>query len=153
MAEKIITPRRPQDWFKDNGEFTRRANRYFEETTEVSNQTVEDVIATEQALTSTSSRVSRNAARINSLELKRFEIVEVLADITTDLNQMLICRNVAPITVTLDPDAIEEDEVHIKRRGESITVVGLIDGSNDEIINVLNWNAHYVFNGLDWSSM
>jgi hypothetical protein len=153
MADTIIGLKRPSDWFNEKGEFTRRAFRFFDNLTEVSNETVIVVEATEQALTSTSSRVSRNAARINSLELKRFEILEVLADITTDLNQMLICRNVTPITVTLDPDAVEEDEVHIKRRGESITVVGLIDGENDQIINVLNWNAHYVFNGTDWSSM
>jgi hypothetical protein len=153
MADELIAPRRPRDWFDSDGNFTRRASRFFEETTDVVNDTVTEVIATEQALTSTSSRVSRNAARINSLELKRFEIVDVLSDVTSNLNQMLICRNVVPIVVTLDPNAIQEDEVHVKRRGESITVIGLIDGSNDEIINVLNWNAHYIFNGTDWSSM
>ena len=107
----------------------------------------------QQGLTSTSSRVSRNAARINSLELKEFEILTTLVDLTTDRNQIILCKNVTPIIITLDPQAVAEDEVHVKRRGESITVVGLIDGSNDQIINVLNWSAHYVFDGTDWSSI
>lgn len=104
-------------------------------------------------ITSTSSRVSRNAARINSLELKEFEILTTLIDLTTDRNQIILCKNVAPITIILDPQAVEEDEVHVKRRGEEVTVIGLIDGSNDQIINVLNWSAHYVFDGTDWSSI
>ena len=107
----------------------------------------------QQDLISASSRVSRNAARINSLELKEFEILTTTTDLTTDRNQIILCKNASPITVTLDPQAVAEDEVHVKRRGESITVVGLIDGSNDQIINVLNWSAHYVFDGADWSSI
>ncbi len=43
-----------------------------------------DVIEdSQQNITSSSSRVSRNAARINSLELKEFEIVNTTTDITT----------------------------------------------------------------------
>ncbi|RKW71272.1 hypothetical protein, partial [Bacillus sp. L75] len=90
---------------------------------------------------------------INSLELKEFEILTTLIDLTTDRNQIILCKNVAPITIILDPQAVEEDEVHVKRRGEEVTVIGLIDGSNDQIINVLNWSAHYVFDGTDWSSI
>lgn len=107
----------------------------------------------QQNITSTSSRVSRNAARINSLELKEFEILTTTGDLTTDRNQIILCKNIAPITITLDPQAVSEDEVHIKRRGEEVAVIGLIDGSNDQIINVLNWSSHYVFDGTDWSSI
>lgn len=108
---------------------------------------------TGDSLTSTSSRVSRNAARINSLELKEFEIVQVTADVETEENQILICKNVLPIEVTLDLNAVAEDEVHIKRRGAEILVLGLIDGDLDLIINVLNFSLHLVFDGTDWSSI
>ncbi len=108
---------------------------------------------TQQNVTGASSRVSRNAARINSLELKEFEIVTALTNTTTDRNQIIICKNTSPIEVTLDPQAVEDDEVHIKRRGEQVIVIGLIDGDNDQIINVLNWSSHYVFDGTDWSSI
>ena len=108
---------------------------------------------TEQALTSTSSRVSRNAARINSIELKEFEIVNTTASLATEEFQIIICKNISPIVVTLDPDAIENDEVHIKRRGGSIDVIGSIDGFTNKTINVLNYSMHLVFDGVDWSEI
>jgi hypothetical protein len=107
----------------------------------------------QQNITSSSSRVSRNAARINSLELKEFEIETTLTDTTTEEYQILICKNTVPITVTLDPNAIVDDEVHIKRRGESILVVGSIDGFTNKTINILNYNMHLVFDGVDWSEI
>ena len=115
--------------------------------------TTDDVEDSKQNITSSSSRVSRNAARINSLELKEFEIVTNLTNLTTDRNQIILCKNIVPITITLDPQAVEDDEVHIKRRGAEVTVIGLIDGSSDLIINVLNFSLHLVFDGTDWNSI
>jgi hypothetical protein len=153
MATNLVTPRRREDFFKENGDPTNRFINWIELVTVQSNITSITVENTEQALTSTGSRVSRNAARINSLELKEFEILTTLIDLTTDRNQIILCKNVAPITITLDPQAVAEDEVHIKRRGDTVTVIGLIDGLNDQVINVLNWSSHYVFDGTDWSSI
>ena len=107
----------------------------------------------QQDITSSSSRVSRNAARINSLELKEFEIVNTLVDLTTEDFQIIICKNTVPITITLDPQAIENDEVHIKRRGGSIEVAGSIDGLTNKTINILNYSMHLVFDGTDWSEI
>lgn len=131
----------------------------------------------EQALTSTSSRVSRNAARIysletagdepdvnnqkinrnsarvGSLELKQFKIEPVTADFTASGNQILICKNAAKIDVTLDPNAVADDEVHIKRRDAEITVVGSIDGFTNRTINIKNYSMHLVFDGVDWSEI
>jgi hypothetical protein len=107
----------------------------------------------QQDITSTSSRVSRNAARINSLELKEFEIVSTTTNLTAEEFQIIICKNTLPITITLDPQAIENDEVHIKRRGESIIVTGSIDGFTNKTINVLNYSMHLVFDGADWSEI
>ena len=107
----------------------------------------------QQNITSSSSRVSRNAARINSLELKEFEIVKATADVTAKEYQIIICKNVMPITVTLDPQAVEDDEVHIKRRGGSIDVIGSIDGFTNKTINVLNYSMHLIYDGTDWSEI
>lgn len=151
MAE-IIPPRRPQDWF-NNGEFTLRAYRFFEDVTSASNTNTEDIESSEQLLTSTSSRVSRNAARINSLELKEFEIINTTTGITTDRNQIIICKNTSAISITLDPQALAEDEVHIKRREAAIDVIGSIDGFTNRRINVRNYSMHLVFDGTDWSEI
>jgi len=153
MAIPIIPPRRREEFFNPEGTFTLRALRFFEDMTGQTNTSAEDIESNEDALTSTGSRVSRNAARINSLELKEFEIVSTTEDITTEEFQIIICKNILPITVTLDPQAIENDEVHIKRRDQSITVVGSIDGFTNKIINVLNYSMHLVFDGTDWSEI
>lgn len=107
----------------------------------------------EQNITSTSSRVSRNAARINSLEIKNFEIINATADLTTDRNQIVICKNTDEINITLDPEALEEDEVHIKRRDKVVNVIGTIDGVTNKCINIKNYSMHLVFDGSDWSEI
>jgi hypothetical protein len=107
----------------------------------------------EQTLTSTGSRVSRNAAKINSLELKEFEIVQTTTSLTTQEFQIIICKNTDPIDITLNPEAVENDEVHIKRREGKINVIGSIDGAQNKVINIKNYSMHLVFDGADWSEI
>lgn len=153
MANNIIVPRRREDFFKPNGDPTHRFMDWIELVTGQTNVSSITIENTEQSLTSTSSRVSRNAARINSIELKEFEIVNTTIGLTTEEFQIIICKNASPISITLDPDAIKDDEVHIKRRGGSIEVIGSIDGFTNKIINVKNYSMHLVFDGIDWSEI
>lgn len=153
MADTIIVPRRREDFFDANGDPTARFINWVELVTGQTNSSSVIIESTEQSLTSTSSRVSRNAARINSIELKEFEIITTTASLTTKEFQIIICKNTSPISVTLDPQAIEDDEVHIKRRGESIDVIGSIDGFTNKTINVLNYSMHLIFDGTDWSEI
>ncbi len=112
----------------------------------------EDFIdASEQALTSTSSRVARNAAKINALEKIGFDIEIITADFTTNRNQIIICNNTSDINVTLDTNALEEDSVHIKRKSGKVTVIGVIDGDTSKVINIKNYSLHLVFDGTEWS--
>lgn len=115
--------------------------------------TTDDVSDSKDNITSSSSRVSRNAARINSLELRQFEIVTTTTDIQTEEFQVIICRNASEINVTLNPEAVEDDEVHIKRRDGVVNVIGQIDGLTDKTINVKNYSMHLVFDGTDWNEI
>lgn len=151
--ETVITPRRREDFFEENGEPTYRFIRWIELVTSTTNTAVVDIDDSKQEITSSSSRVSRNAARINSLELKEFEIVSTTTALTTFRNQIIICKNTDVIDITLDPQAIEEDEVHIKRRDAQVGVIGLVDGKNNLTINIKNFSLHLVFDGIDWSQI
>jgi len=113
----------------------------------------DDVEDSKQNITSTSSRVSRNAARINSIELKEFEIISTTTSLTAEEFQIIICKNTSAIDITLDPEAIENDEVHIKRRNGVINVIGSIDGFTNKRINIKNYSMHLVFDGTDWSEI
>ena len=86
MADPIIVPRRGQDWFTDDGNLTLRALKFFEALTSQTNESVIVIEDTGTELTSTASRVSRDATKINSLELKEFEIVSTAIGITTNRN-------------------------------------------------------------------
>lgn len=109
--------------------------------------------AAEQELTSTGSRVARNAAKINALEKIGFDIEIITADFTTSRNQVIICNNTSLITVTLDPNALEEDDIHIKRAGGPVNVSGSVDGKSLTRIDVKYYSIHIVFNGVSWSQI
>jgi len=112
----------------------------------------EDIIAgTTQELTAASSRVAKNAARIHSLEKIDFDVEIITADFTTSRNQIVLCQNTTAINVTLDPNAIEEDTLHIKRTNASVTVIGSIDGQTQKIINVRYFSMHLIFDGSTWN--
>jgi hypothetical protein len=107
----------------------------------------------EQNLTSTGSRVSRNAARIDGLEFIRFRVVEVVADYQAAPFEMVICNNVVPITILLEPNALIEDQIHVKRKQDAakVTVSGNIDGKTSRVINIKNWSDFYVFGETEWA--
>ena len=152
MATTLIPPARRGDFFDKDGNPTLRFIRWVEEVTGQTNVTSIVVETTEQELTSTGSRVSRNAARINSLELKEFEIVKTTTDLTTKEFQVVICKNIIPIIITLNPQAIEDDEVHIKRTDGEVTIIGVIDGISDWMLPD-DWSLHLIFNGISWSNI
>lgn len=91
--------------------------------------------------------------RVEALEYRVFEIVEVTADFTTEEFQIVICKNTTPIEVELKPTAIKGDEVRVKRRGAKVKIIGLINGKQNLIINVKNAAPLLVFDGTDWSTI
>ena len=61
-------------------------------------------------------------------------------------NQIIRCNNTAPATVTLNPSAVDGEQLHIKRRkgAASVTIVGIVDGVSNEVI-APNGAAHLAF--------
>ena len=158
MAFRVNPPphlRLPEEFAKDKAkrEFFRQIDQILFQLWNRTGGPTDAVDEAGQTLTSTGSRVSRNAAKINSLELKDFEIVQTSIDFTTIRNQIIICKNSSRIEVTLDPQAIEEDEVHIKRRDAEIKVIGTVDGFTNRTINIKGYSMHLVFDGVDWSEI
>ena len=152
-SETVITPQRREDFFNDRGEPTLRFIRWIELVTSTTNTAVVDIDDSKQDITSLSSRVSRNATRINALELKEFELVNTTTSLSTLRNQIIICKNTGSINITLDTKALEGDEVHIKRSSDVVEVIGQVDGLTNLTINVPLFSLHLVFNGTDWSQI
>lgn len=91
--------------------------------------------------------------RVAALEYRVYEIVNTTTPLITEPFQTIICKNTSPIEITLDTNAVENDEVNIKRKGASINVIGLIDGLTDININVKNYSMKLVFDGIEWSEI
>lgn len=106
---------------------------------------------TEEGLTSASSKIARNNAKIDSLEDISFKVEFTTVSTTVNAFETLICNNSSAINVTLDTDAIENDVVNIKRNNAQVTVIGTIDGQVDMVLNVPKYSTKLVFNGTDWS--
>ncbi len=130
MVDKIIVPRRMQDWFTDGGDLTLRALRFFESITNQTNTTVTNVI---------------------DIALKDFVVVNTTESLTTSRNQIIICKNTGVIDITLNPDAVIYEQVHVKRRGAAVNIIGTIDGLTDITLNIENWSSYLVYDGADWS--
>lgn len=98
--------------------------------------------------------LTRLVTNINS-SIEQNSILEVVpvgdGDIVALPNQVLICKNTVPITVTLPVAPPIGTVVHVKRRNDVVTVIGTIDGLTDIIINVVNYSVHLYYDGIDWS--
>ena len=88
--------------------------------------------------------------RVAALEYRAYKIIQTTTALTTGPFETIICKNTSPITITLDTDAKENDEVNIKRRGQSIEVIGLVDGLTNITINANLYSMKLVFDGTEW---
>lgn len=88
--------------------------------------------------------------KVSALEYRVFDIIEANANLTTSGFQIIKCTNSSDIDITLNAEALEGDEVHIKRRGAGVNVIGLIDGLTNIYINAPLYSMHLVFTGNEW---
>lgn len=172
MADQVIVPRRGSDFFNANGEPTLRFIRFLESLTDTTNTTTaggEDNTAAILAntalilinklniddnavnITTNTANILMNDGDISALEGR--ELVSTITDVdyTAEPYQIIICTNLVPINITLNPAPTLNEVVHIKRAEAEVTVLGTIDGITDWVLNVQYWSMQLVFNGTDWS--
>ena len=98
-------------------------------------------------------RVEDLEVRVNALEYKTFTIVPTTESLQTLGFQIIVCKNTSAIDITLNPDALLDDEVHIKRRGGVVNIIGTIDGFTNKRINVKYYSMHLVYDGEEWNEI
>tara|TARA_R110000751_G_scaffold73408_1_gene148443 strand:+ start:21074 stop:21592 length:519 start_codon:yes stop_codon:yes gene_type:complete len=92
-----------------------------------------------------------NSDDITGLKARIFTTKKVVASVEAKAFEVILCDNAAAIIVTLDTNAVKDDMIHVMRRNEEVTTVGLINGLNDRLINVKYWSELYIFDGIEWS--
>ena len=113
----------------------------------------EDIIQLKQDVIDLNIRVDNVELRLDALEYLVFNIVNTTVDLIADAFSMVICRNAIPISITLKLMPMTGDEIHVKRTDGQVNIIGVVDGVADPVLTLKNWNAHYVFNGIDWSGL
>ena len=98
-------------------------------------------------------RVDALEDKVVALEYKTFTIVPTTESIEALGFQIVVCKNTSAINITLNPEAILDDEVHIKRRGGVVNVIGTIDGFTNKRINVKYYSMHLVYDGEEWNEI
>ena len=90
--------------------------------------------------------------RVDDLEARIFRTVITSDSVTALSFQVILCTNTTPMEILLNPGAVKDDMINVKRKGAEVTVNGLIDGDNTgRIINVKYWSELYISDGTEWS--
>jgi len=98
-------------------------------------------------------RVVQNEVNISYLLGRIFKTTIITSDLTAKAFQVVLCKNSTPIVVTLDPDAVVDDMIHVMRKDAEVEVIGQINGLTDRTINVVNYSELYIFDGTEWSTI
>jgi len=145
----VLVPPNRYEILTEKGDLTLRAAKFFEDLTNISNNTTDNI----NEKLPQSSVANQLLGKVLELE-KRLEVI-VPTTISSGVLafETHICKNTAPITKTLDVNALEGDIVTIKRRGARVTIIGTINGETDLVINRKQSAPKLAFDGIDWSTV
>ncbi|MDH5182451.1 MAG: hypothetical protein OEX12_01055 [Gammaproteobacteria bacterium] len=82
-----------------------------------------------------------------------FDVISTSADHSTAGDEIISCNNDSTITITLNPNPVNGEEVIVKRRNAPVVISGPIDGSSSKTINTMYGSPHlvYISGNLEWS--
>lgn len=156
MSDKIIVPRRPEDWFtagtdrngKPTFEFTLRAFRFFEAVTDNSNVSLDDVARALAGLTEFDDIFTESAK-----DQLRDNVVVTAVDYTTIGDQIIVTTDKLTVTLNATPQDRELVKIHANNGRIDIDANGkTINGEPDAIIrrNFTTWDVLYIVELDSW---
>ena len=99
-------------------------------------------------------RIGDVELRLDDLEARIFKTVIINSDYLALPFQVVLCDNNSPIEVTLITSAVKDDMIHVMRKNEQVTTLGLIDDDNTgRIFNVKYQSELYIFDGTGWNAI
>ena len=91
---------------------------------------------------------------LSRVDIAEPKIVSTSTDHTTNGNEVVICTNTSAITITLNTNPDDGEQVHIKRQNTGrVNVIGDIDGDTEKAITLRYDSPHLVFtvDAGEWS--
>jgi len=156
MVDKIIVPRRPEDWFESitdrNGkpalEFTLRAFRFFEAVTDNGNTSLDDIARALAGLTEFDDIFTESAK-----DQLRDNVVVTAVDLATIGDQIIVATDKLTVTLNATPQDRELVKIHANNGRVDIDANGkTINGESDAIIrrNFTTWDILYIVELDSW---
>lgn len=91
--------------------------------------------------------------KVEDLEARTLRVISTTLSLVAESFKIVLCNNSTPITITLNPDAVKDDMIHVMRKNASVDVIGTINGLTDRTINVVNYSELYIYDGSEWSTI
>lgn len=157
MVDKIIVPRRPEDWFetgtdrrtgKPTFEFTLRAFRFFEAVTDNSNVSLDDIARALAGLTEFDDIFTERAK-----DQLKDDVVVTAVDLTTIGDQIIVATDKLTVKLNAEPQDRELVKIHANNGRVYIDANGkTINGELDAIIrrNFTTWDILYIVELDSW---
>jgi len=146
---KLISLRRGENISNAGGIGTRRFIEYIEELTGKVNTTTDETGEINVQI----SQVLRLGGLIADILKKQEVVIPTTTSLTARAYEIIICNNSSPINVTTPINPIVGDIFNVKRKDAQVTVLGVIDGVTDKIINVQFWSMKLAYDGNEWSAV
>jgi len=156
MVDKIIVPRRPEDWFesgtdrkgKPTLEFTLRAFRFFEAVTDNSNVSLDDIARALAGLTEFDDIFTESAK-----DQLKDDVVVTAVDLTTIGDQIIVATDKLTVKLNATPQDRELVRVHANNGRVDIDANG--KKINDELVaiirrNFTTWDILYIVELDSW---
>jgi len=146
---KLISLRRGENISNAGGTATRRFIEYIEELTGQINTTTDETGEINVQI----SQVLRLGGIVADILKKQENVVVTTTSLTARAYDLVICNNSSPIDITTPINPIQGDIFNVKRKDAQVTVLGIIDGVTDKIINVQYWSMKLAYDGTEWSAV
>lgn len=146
---KLISLRRGENISNAGGVGTRRFIEYIEELTGQVNSTTDETGEINVQI----SQVLRLGGIVADILKKQENVVVTTASLTARAYDLVICNNSSPIDITTPINPIVGDIFNVKRKDAQVTVLGIIDGVTDKIINVQYWSMKLAYDGNEWAAV
>ena len=148
MPEPIIPPRRREEFFNEDGTFTLRALRFFEELTDNSNVSLDDIARALAGLTEFDDIFTESAK-----DQLKDDVVVTAVDITTIGDQIIVATE--KLTVKFNATPQDRELLKIQATNGRLKLNGngkKINGELDAIIrrNFTTWDILYVVELDSW---
>ena len=103
----------------------------------------------EEAIVILDGRIDDLELRVDDLEYRVYKNVSTATSLTTGQFQIILCKNTAPINITLKSNPLDGDEVSIIRTNAIVRIIGPVNKKTNLTLNTKGSGPKLVYDATD----